>query len=202
MIKPIETVYKGYRFRSRLEARWAVFFDAANIRYQYEPEGFDLNGDYYLPDFYLPDFFIYVEIKPIDRNVVKQYIGDGNKWEKKCASFRNITGKSILLCYDDPAEDVYKILFAWELGDSGGGYSERYCMFSENQKGICLMTEPSTHELYLNEAFNIQSKRIVSANDDGWPIENNYNSYSNMLLDRAKTAARQARFEHGEKPII
>lgn len=23
----IETEYKGYRFRSRLEARWAVFFD-------------------------------------------------------------------------------------------------------------------------------------------------------------------------------
>ena len=26
-IKPIETKYNGYRFRSRLEARWAVFFD-------------------------------------------------------------------------------------------------------------------------------------------------------------------------------
>ena len=30
-IKPIETHYKGYRFRSRLEARWAVFFDAAKL---------------------------------------------------------------------------------------------------------------------------------------------------------------------------
>ena len=37
-IKPIETVYNGYRFRSRLEARWAVFFDAAGIEYEYEPE--------------------------------------------------------------------------------------------------------------------------------------------------------------------
>lgn len=27
-VKAIDTVYKGYRFRSRLEARWAVFFDA------------------------------------------------------------------------------------------------------------------------------------------------------------------------------
>lgn len=25
-IKPIETIYNGYHFRSRLEARWAVFF--------------------------------------------------------------------------------------------------------------------------------------------------------------------------------
>lgn len=52
MIKNIETEYNGYKFRSRLEARWAVFFDAAGIKYEYEPEGFDLgNGLRYLPDF-------------------------------------------------------------------------------------------------------------------------------------------------------
>ena len=31
--KAIETLYKGYRFRSRLEARWAVFFDASKIEF-------------------------------------------------------------------------------------------------------------------------------------------------------------------------
>lgn len=52
MIKAIETRYKGYRFRSRLEARWAVYFDALELEWEYEPEGFDLgNGEYYLPDF-------------------------------------------------------------------------------------------------------------------------------------------------------
>ena len=51
-IKPIETLYKGYRFRSRLEARWAVFFDALGIEYQYEPEGYNLGElGWYLPDF-------------------------------------------------------------------------------------------------------------------------------------------------------
>lgn len=51
-MKPIETIYNGYRFRSRLEARWAVFFDALGVEYEYEPEGFDLgDGMYYLPDF-------------------------------------------------------------------------------------------------------------------------------------------------------
>ena len=30
-IKPIETIYNGYRFRSRLEARWAVLFDALGV---------------------------------------------------------------------------------------------------------------------------------------------------------------------------
>ena len=51
-IKAIETVYNGYKFRSRLEARWAVFFDAAGVEYEYEPEGFVLpSGKRYLPDF-------------------------------------------------------------------------------------------------------------------------------------------------------
>lgn len=50
-MKAIETKYKGYRFRSRLEARWAVFFDACGYSWEYEPEGFDLEGIYYLPDF-------------------------------------------------------------------------------------------------------------------------------------------------------
>lgn len=63
-IKPIETVYNGYRFRSRLEARWAVFFDAMGLAYEYEREGFDLHGEWYLPDFWLRDLVAWVEIKP------------------------------------------------------------------------------------------------------------------------------------------
>lgn len=64
-IKPIETRYKGYRFRSRLEARWAVFFDNMGLRWRYEVEGFDLGErGWYLPDFYLPDWGCFVEIKP------------------------------------------------------------------------------------------------------------------------------------------
>ena len=63
-IKPIETVYNGYRFRSRLEARWAVFFDAAGIKYEYEPEGFKAeDGTMYLPDFYLTNKHCWVEVK-------------------------------------------------------------------------------------------------------------------------------------------
>ena len=55
-IKPIETEYKGYRFRSRLEARWAVFFDTLDVKWEYEPQGWQLaDGTRYLPDFWLPD---------------------------------------------------------------------------------------------------------------------------------------------------
>lgn len=48
---PIETCYRGYRFRSRLEARWAVVFDTLGWHWEYEPEGFDLPAGKYLPDF-------------------------------------------------------------------------------------------------------------------------------------------------------
>ena len=64
-IKAIETVYKGWRFRSRLEARWAVFFDVLGLEYVYEPEGFDLGElGWYLPDFWFPLLECYGEVKP------------------------------------------------------------------------------------------------------------------------------------------
>ena len=53
-IKSIPTKYSGHTFRSRLEAKVAVFFDVLNLSWEYEPEGYDLpiNG-WYLPDFLL-----------------------------------------------------------------------------------------------------------------------------------------------------
>ncbi len=53
-IRPIPTHYNGYHFRSRLEARWAVFLDQIGVRYSYEPQGYAMNGTAYLPDFWLP----------------------------------------------------------------------------------------------------------------------------------------------------
>lgn len=61
-IKPIPTQYKGYQFRSRLEARWAVFFDEMRIPYDYENEGYEVaTGVWYLPDFKIDN--CYVEVK-------------------------------------------------------------------------------------------------------------------------------------------
>ena len=45
----IPTMYDGYRFRSRLEARWAAFFDLAGWEWKYEP--IDLDG--WIPDFWV-----------------------------------------------------------------------------------------------------------------------------------------------------
>ncbi len=64
-LKAIETNYAGCRFRSRLEARWAVFFDSISTPWFYEPQGYTVGPDAtpYLPDFWLPEFDLWVEVK-------------------------------------------------------------------------------------------------------------------------------------------
>ncbi|HUH58002.1 MAG TPA: hypothetical protein VL020_05770 [Pseudomonadales bacterium] len=94
-IKAIQTQYKGYHFRSRLEARWAVFFDALGISWEYEMEGFELStGERYLPDFYLPEANLWLEIKgpkPTENELQKcitlqQDLRSSKGFEGKCVS--------------------------------------------------------------------------------------------------------------------
>lgn len=63
MNKGIVTVYKKIRFRSRLEAKWARFFDLCNWNWEYEP--CDFKG--WIPDFalYGKNDLVYVEVKPV-----------------------------------------------------------------------------------------------------------------------------------------
>lgn len=67
----IPTIYRGIKFRSRLEARWATFLDAIGADWQYEPQGYTAGGVSYLPDFWLPEVAsrgvrsgLFLEIKP------------------------------------------------------------------------------------------------------------------------------------------
>jgi hypothetical protein len=66
----VPTMFNGTRYRSRLEARWAAFFDLLKWDAHYEP--FDLNG--YIPDFVIngrdawsgkKEEQIFVEVKPV-----------------------------------------------------------------------------------------------------------------------------------------
>lgn len=56
----IQTLYSGIEFRSRLEARWAAFFDHVGWRWLYEP--IDLDG--WFPDFEIGEVGTLVEVKP------------------------------------------------------------------------------------------------------------------------------------------
>ena len=68
----IPTTYKGVEMRSKLEAAWAEWFDRHKIKWAYEPEGFDLDGLWYLPDFWLPEIKTFVEVKGIMDDLDKE----------------------------------------------------------------------------------------------------------------------------------
>jgi len=63
MIHAIDTIFDGRKFRSRLEARYAVLFKELGLEYQYEAEGHALSGEMYLPDFKLLQIPLWVEVK-------------------------------------------------------------------------------------------------------------------------------------------
>lgn len=68
-MRPIETEYRSITFRSRTEARWAVFFDVMEWRWEYEPVEVPFGNSVYIPDFRIncnirgKDFV--AEVKPI-----------------------------------------------------------------------------------------------------------------------------------------
>lgn len=180
-IKPIETRYNGYRFRSRLEARWGVFFDSARIPYEYELEGFRLpSGACYLPDFLitLPSGIKrFVEIKP--------YI----------ESFEQIRKVVEFSVY---SEHVTTII-------SGTPGDQVLIDFSENKTIMIEALEDEENIKALTNEHGLQSflnwfacDFAVSCDDEVSIIKKT--KYGNTPLILAIKEAREARFEFGETP--
>lgn len=211
-IKPIETEYNGYRFRSRLEARWAVFFDIARIKYVYEPEGFQLeDGTYYLPDFYLPEYDVYVEVK---RNTPDGISEITNKCWKAVVWGGPI--KAILVLSDIPeGRSVdggiwhFPILY-WNDGKRWGWW-----FFHDKHQDGGLVGQISganyTPPLYgRTEEYGIQA--VSDEKLRPWNPRRNEDYTDEQLIwlqedfnpdtFKAFAKARQARFEHGETPTI
>ena len=83
-MKAYPTLYRGIQFRSRLEAKWAAFFDNLGWPWEYEP--IDLDG--YIPDFILtfPYAPLLVEVKPVlEFEELEQYTQkiDKSGWDKE-----------------------------------------------------------------------------------------------------------------------
>lgn len=215
-VKPIETEYKGYRFRSRLEARWAVFFDEAGISYEYEPEGYEIgDGIKYLPDFYLPEYQLFIEIKPL-ANKSPDFSEKRQEWEDKCRKFRTATNKAIMIVFGDPAEDVWGTLFAWSFANNGGGAIEDYARFvpfgEHNKPDVCIMTFGGKGETVCITPDMTVNDRVIDAHmmiENRWeeavsllnePMYMLFNPEDATGFNAMRKKARQARFEYGETP--
>jgi hypothetical protein len=202
--KPIETLYNGYRFRSRLEARWAVFFDAAGIAYQYEPEGYvGYLGIPYLPDFYLPDLDIYAEVKGTDVQLRKDAekicnaidfnatpISTGlillgelpNAGTNQLPIFPLLYwGEGVL--YTDCLFDIWNGETSLVRGDRGDEQSAAYDM----ELSVSGIWEPSCEPPVSVKPGYINADSLPVCTDPGY-------------INRCYEIARQARFEYGETP--
>lgn len=189
-IKPIETFYKGYRFRSRLEARWAVFFDACGVKWEYEPEGYDLgNGMYYLPDFLLHNVAgrvggdLFVEVKghmtPKDAEKIKRFVRCGG-----CRDNRYTYENAILLVGNIPEGDTLLDIDNYIESFGYKGPSPFFFNF-DNIDGDCYIAFPG---------INTKGKFELFGADGNYLCERDP-----VATERAYRLARQARFEHGEK---
>lgn len=123
-IQAIQTEYKGYRFRSRLEARWAVFFDTLGIKYEYEPQGFELPAGNYLPDFWLPGINGYIEIKGKDPTEEEGLLA---------TQLARATGKYVYVFFGDipDPEDPYHHF--WSSGSSHAYFGGHISISTRNK---------------------------------------------------------------------
>ena len=214
-IKPIETVYSGYKFRSRLEARWAVFFDACGVNWEYEPEGFDLgDGLWYLPDLLLHD-------------VVLAYEYDGRSYEYSISKLwvevkgdmREIDAKKILKFADihhhayDTYDSYLDEFITTDLMITSNPILvttsiPKGCDCKDLQRSICNLSRKSK----IPTSFNLETVTGHSS-AIGIPCVNldkkftlvDVDSFDESLLINyertfeAYDLARQAQFEHGVK---
>jgi hypothetical protein len=82
------TTYRGTRFRSRLEARWAAFFDLIDWSWVYEP--FDTEG--WIPDFLVRGAFPFlVEVGPCI--TANEYVAKGEKARTAYPTTRVLRGE-------------------------------------------------------------------------------------------------------------
>lgn len=171
-MRPIQTLYRGYLFRSRLEARWAVFFDSLKIKWVYEPEGFHLaNGEMYLPDFFLPGFCnskgVYAEVKP-DRVI-----------DPKARQLAIDSGHSVLMTCGVPGPYSYQMIQA-DGEVCSAMFSAKYLPGGSSEGEYRLFYEPGYE-------------------DAGGLIDEQNIDHSVLA---AIVRARSARFEHDQRGAV
>jgi len=169
--------YEGTWFKSKLEARWAVFFDSFNMKWKYESRGFFLKKSnlYYLPDFYLPDLDVWWEVKPDEPGEVEQ---------EKCSDLCEQTKSRVFVAFGD-------IPFP-HPGDGISAYCWMYHLCNEQIKGAGTIGWDSSYWWCLCNSclkagieYEGRAARICRHDED----DKGYNYDSYILL----TAYRNAR---------
>lgn len=137
-IAAIPTVYNGTEFRSRAEARWAIFFDVLGVPWEYEPRGYKLaDGTNYLPDFWLPDQRVFWEVK-----------GVRDTGHEKALALADVTLCAVFIAVSDPRpgheaevfypDNGYDIAYQWCVCPKCGCPDPQFCGRAERNRCGCL----------------------------------------------------------------
>ena len=187
MIAPIETTYKGNKYRSRIEARHAVFFEHLKISYEYESQGYQMDNVYYLPDFYLPLYETFIEIKG--------KLPEPDELEKAKRLSKELSAHVVIFHGSFSEEPmVGTAYFCGEPLENGAQWVEcKKCHHVDilPRSVPCLWCHYSGNEAVLRRASLGLSLWCKTR------LKTEYTPSSKSLRD-ASLAAQQARFEHGQ----
>ena len=208
-IGAIQTRYAGHLFRSRLEARWAVFFDALGIEWKYEHEGYEVDGHKYLPDFYLPKSNDWCEVK-----------GDTNGLRNDFDKIGAILGpnsplpgfvegaSSLILLGDIPLVEDFSTAFHPALfrpkgvGTTSRGWSVFLSIKSGESAVLMCLAESSYMGMFLG--LTVADDVLSNRDSDGWDVSPCVlrTAIRFRSIQSAYAKARSARFEHGESGAV
>jgi hypothetical protein len=214
-IQPIPTWYAGCYFRSRLEARWAVFFQTLGIRWQYEAQGYDCqwrlslaDGTFpYLPDFWLPDLAMHAEVKgalttpEADRllNAAAYLSCPADGCGHECgghdvAIFGEIPEPDLLEMREPPVLHMHKgTLYATPFFSEPNRCDPLRSVASDNGAPWMQWRSDAAYSRHGGREKHLINMLLRGVHS--------YDSQAPALVDRLRrgyTAARSARFEHGQ----
>jgi hypothetical protein len=204
-LKPIQTTWNGYRFRSRTEARWAILLDALGLKFEYEKEGYALpSGECYLPDFFIPNRKVFIEVKAdIGHDSMSKvvefaaarytpvYVAIGSPISNESTPMYRIqSGGDPVPCglvYCPVCEQV----FIAEQGQTYREYLRCGCLKEGLEEAVARST-PTIVRLAIESHPGVMDR--ISESFDLWL----HNPSSGRVIREAFRQAKSARFEFGE----
>lgn len=202
-IKAIETQYAGCRFRSRLEARWAVFFDILGIPWEYEPQGYELPTGRYLPDFFLPSINTWYEVKGVEPTEREQALA---------LELEEATDKRVVIAWGQIPRSTD--CMGYGPGTSGGwpippgGHRIDTCFDQHYAWCVCPWCDKFGLEFegrsaricgwHTHQITEEQARAAIADNNNCWRIDDKCYTADDPRIQVALVEARSARFEHGE----
>lgn len=201
MIKAIETHYKGYRFRSRLEARWAVFFETLGYDWKYEAQGFQHHGEKYLPDFEIKsnNLTFYIEVKGSNEQLQKDAprYSTALDWGGCLPDFEESSDhqRTGLVLLGDIPEPKFGTWFHPIIRHSKGLHLT-YITFTSTGPFPVLSAG------VLPYLCDLSGEQCIEGDFDKWTNKARFlaTPFAYSKISEAYKTARSARFEHGERP--